>query len=54
MEVLLASTTMADAFTSVTSAVTNVITIATTGDLAVFFWSGLLFTGVAMVKKLKH
>ncbi|SHJ46463.1 hypothetical protein SAMN02745136_00093 [Anaerocolumna jejuensis DSM 15929] len=51
----LASTSgMANALSNITSAVASVVSIATTGDLAIFFWAGVAGIGIGIMHKLKH
>ncbi len=45
---------MATAITSLTTAVTSVVGIATTGEMAIFFYSGLVGIAINIVRKLKR
>lgn len=54
MVVLGAVSGMSEAITNITTAVTAVVGIATSGDLAIFFWAGVLGIGIGVMRKLKH
>lgn len=46
--------TMTAAITSITTVVGNVVTMMTTGDIAVFFYGGLVTMAIGIVGRLKH
>ena len=50
---VLAASGMTSAVTDLVSVVGSVVTIATTGDLAIFFWGGVVGVGIGIMKKLK-
>ncbi|MDF2700821.1 MAG: hypothetical protein K0Q49_2384 [Haloplasmataceae bacterium] len=44
---------MAESLTDITTAVGSVVTMATTGELAVFFYGGVATLGIAIFNKLR-
>ncbi len=50
---ILAASGMTSSVTDIVSVVGSVVTIATTGDLAIYFWGGVVGIGIAIMKKLK-
>ncbi len=51
---ILAASGMTSALTDIVSVVSSVVTMATTGDLAIFFWSGVVGIGVTIMSSLKQ
>lgn len=45
---------LTDALSDITSAVGSVVTMATTGKLAIFFWSGVVMLAIGIMSQLKH
>jgi hypothetical protein len=45
---------MTEAITSITTVVGDVVTLMTTGDIAIFFWSGVVGIAISIVKRIKR